>query len=58
MLLLMFAAHFAWYLCLEIEARRSRIVVDLAEFLMPAKAAATSGEHTACWEPLGPWQHG
>ena len=46
MLLLMFAAHLAWYLRLEIEARRSRIVADLAKFLMPpAKAAATSGEH-------------
>ena len=37
----------------------SRVLVDLAEFLMPAaKAAATSAEYPVRWEPLGPWQHG
>lgn len=37
----------------------SRVVADLAEFLMPAaKAAATSANYPVRWEPLGPWQHG
>jgi hypothetical protein len=38
----------------------SRVVADLAEFLMPAaKAAASSAEYPVRWEPpLGPWQHG
>jgi len=37
----------------------SRVVVDLAQFLMPAaKAAATSADYPVRWEPLGPWQHG
>jgi predicted nucleotidyltransferase component of viral defense system len=37
----------------------SRVVADLAQFLMPAaKAAATSADYPLRWEPLGPWQHG
>jgi hypothetical protein len=37
----------------------SRVLADLAEFLMPvAKAAATSAEYPVRWELLGPWQHG
>jgi hypothetical protein len=37
----------------------SRVVADLAQFLMPAaKAAATSADYPVRWEPLGPWQHG
>jgi len=37
----------------------SRVVADLAQFLMPAaKAAATSADDPVRWEPLGPWQHG
>jgi hypothetical protein len=37
----------------------SRVVADLAEFLMPAaKAASTSAECPLRWEPLGPWQFG
>ena len=37
----------------------SKVVADLAEFLMPpAKAAAGSSEHPVRWEPLGPWQFG
>jgi len=35
----------------------SRIVADLAEFLMPAaKSAATSADYRVHWEPPGPWQ--
>jgi len=35
----------------------SQVVADLTEFLMPvAKAAATSADYPARWEPLGPWQ--
>jgi predicted nucleotidyltransferase component of viral defense system len=35
----------------------SRVLADLAGFLMPvAKAAATSSEYPVRWEPLGPWQ--
>jgi Nucleotidyl transferase AbiEii toxin, Type IV TA system len=37
----------------------SRVVADLAEYLMPAaKAAATSANYPVRWEPPGPWQHG
>jgi nucleotidyltransferase AbiEii toxin of type IV toxin-antitoxin system len=37
----------------------SRVVADLAQFLMPAaKAAATSADYPVRREPLGPWQHG
>ncbi len=37
----------------------SRVVADLAEFLMPAaNAAATSADYPVRWEPSGPWQHG
>ncbi len=36
----------------------SRVLADLAEFLMPAaKAAARSAEDPVRWEPRGPWQH-
>jgi hypothetical protein len=35
----------------------SRVVADLAEFLMPvANAAATSSDYPVRWEPPGPWQ--
>jgi hypothetical protein len=37
----------------------SRVIADLAQFLMPAaKAAATSADYPVRWEPHGPWQHG
>jgi Nucleotidyl transferase AbiEii toxin, Type IV TA system len=38
----------------------SRVLADLAEFLMPAAkaAASSSAEYPVRWEPLGPWQHG
>jgi Nucleotidyl transferase AbiEii toxin, Type IV TA system len=37
----------------------SRVVADLAEFLMPAtKAASTTAEYPVRWEPPGPWQPG
>lgn len=37
----------------------SRVVADLAEFLMPvAKAASASAGYPSRWEPRGPWQYG